>query len=358
MWTRHASSFGLHLLPCALALVLCVAVDAPADNPRPGDPPPPSSPFLGPPPYLDVPYGGDSDPDQLGNNLLDLWLPENVPPQTLVPLLIFVHGGGFDAGRKEAAYGTNLVPLFLEAGVAVATINYRFSSQLPFIQSSNNPHLISLLDSARALQFLRFFGPDLGIDPLQVAINGTSAGGGISLWLAFHDDLASPDSPDPIQRQSTRVDCIGPYKAQTTYDPREIKGILPGTDVYLDPYLMAIYGLTPEEYQQNEDELNTKLDASFRDTTPLTYLDAADSAIDVFMHYELPFGHPDIHSPELGRYAITGEPHIEGFQHETFESLGMNYLFEIGDDEDEANMHMLDFLLAHCLQSIAARATE
>lgn len=359
----------MELAPRVLALVVCAASAAfaspaagsqdRADFPlRPGDILPPSSPFIGPPPYLDVLYGGDAGQNHLGNNLLDLWLPENVPPKKLVPLLVFIHGGGFLAGRKEAAYVSNLVPLFLEAGVAVATINYRFSSQLPFIRGSDNPHLISILDSARALQFLRFFAPTLGIDPSQVALTGTSAGAGISLWLAFHDDLARPGSPDPIERQSTRIACIGPYQGQTTYDPREVKGIFPGTDVYLDRHLVAIYGLTPEQYRRHQDELNERFDASFRDTTPLTDLDSADSSVDVFMHYDLPFGQPDIHSPEFARYAIFGKPPVEGFEHETFESLGMNYLFEIGDDQDEANVHLRDFLLANCLQPFSAPDAE
>ena len=43
---------------------------------------------------------------------------------------------------------------------------------------------------------------------------------GISLWLAFHDDLADPNSPDPISRQSTRIS--GRHRnGQSTYDLRD-----------------------------------------------------------------------------------------------------------------------------------------
>ena len=42
--------------------------------------------------------------------------------------------------------------------------------------------------------------------------------GGTSLWLAFHDDMADPQSPDPVLRESTRLTCAGSIAGQFSYD--------------------------------------------------------------------------------------------------------------------------------------------
>ena len=43
--------------------------------------------------------------------------------------------------------------------------------------------------------------PEFNLDKARVAAMGGSAGAGTSLWLAFHDDLADPASPDPVLRE-------------------------------------------------------------------------------------------------------------------------------------------------------------
>jgi acetyl esterase len=111
----------------------------------------------------------------------------------------------------------------LKSGISVVTITYRLSDEAkapaPF------------LDGARAIQFIRFKAKEWNLDPQRIAATGMSAGAGISLWLGFHDDLADPNSPDPVLRQSTRLTCMAVYMAQTSHDPRFIRELFPGTDI-------------------------------------------------------------------------------------------------------------------------------
>ena len=51
-----------------------------------------------------------------------------------------------------------------------------------------------VLDAARAIQFLRWMGESLGIDPDRIGLTGTSAGACTSMWLLLHVDLAGPHS--------------------------------------------------------------------------------------------------------------------------------------------------------------------
>ena len=59
---------------------------------------------------------------------------------------------------------------------------------------------------------------------------GGSAGACTSLWLALHDDLADPESNDPIARESTRLTCAAVIGAQTSLDPKELREWMPNAE--------------------------------------------------------------------------------------------------------------------------------
>ncbi len=180
-------------------------------------------PQLPPPTYKDVKYGPHA------RNVLDFWQAKSKQP---TPLLVSIHGGGFVAGNKSVA--PQLLKECLEAGISVAAISYRYSTQAiapaPF------------QDGARAVQFLRSKAKEWHIDPKRVAATGGSAGAGISLWLGFHDDMADPKSNDPVLRQSTRLTCAAVVNGQTSYDPRFIRKLFPGKDVYKIGALRQLFG--------------------------------------------------------------------------------------------------------------------
>lgn len=141
-------------------------------------------------------------------NLLDIWLAKSDTP---TPLVIYIHGGGFLHNDKSKIYGAKEIDQFLAAGVSFATISYRYRT---------NPEGIlgSLKDSKRALQFLRSKAWEYNIDKTRIGAYGSSAGAGTSLWLAFHDDMADQDNPDPVLRESTRLKAVGAFATQSTYD--------------------------------------------------------------------------------------------------------------------------------------------
>ena len=161
------------------------------------------------------------------SNVLDLWQAKSNHP---TPLVIYIHGRGFMAGDKSQVLDHRLIDECRQAGISVASINYRLSAE------ALAP--AAMYDSARAVQFLRSKAKEWNLDPTRICLTGGSAGGGISLWIGFHDDLADPQSKDPIARESTRVTCIAPFNTQTTYDPRVLKTIIK-SDEYKHPALMA-----------------------------------------------------------------------------------------------------------------------
>ena len=209
------------------------------------------------PDHADVVYGPHP------RNVFDLWLPSTgAQPR---PLVIFIHGGGFRQGDKtRISAGT--IKEYLAAGWAVASVNYRLTNSAPAPAA--------YLDCARALQYLRHHAAKWALDPKRVALTGSSAGAGTSLWIAFHDDLADPKSADPIARHSTRVSCVVVTNGQSSYDPRfAAKAGIPRPNFERHDFFLPFYGIT-------RDEIDTpKAYQRYESAAPITYLSREDPPV-------------------------------------------------------------------------------
>jgi acetyl esterase/lipase len=143
------------------------------------------------------------------------------------PVVLLIHGGGWMNGDKTG-YGTSAIQPYLDAGISVAAINYRFILQA--MEDKVEPPVKGCLhDAARALQTIRSKAKEWNIDPKRVGATGGSAGACTSLWLALHDDLADPKSSDPVARESSRLTCAAVSGAQTSLDPKELREWIPNS---------------------------------------------------------------------------------------------------------------------------------
>ena len=203
--------------------------------------------------------------------VLDLY---PAPPETsasgaLRPVVVYFHGGGFRHGDKGKV-SENLIKRMHDNGIGVAAVNYRF------ITTDGLP--AAMLDGARAVQHLRYISSDYELDPDRIAVLGSSAGAGISLWIALHGDLADADSGDPVAWESSRVTCAYVKNAQVSYDPRFWKQIGLGQvlknrtlhelyrypdDAGEDPRLLSLFDLASPITHLSEDDPPVRLDYSF-----------------------------------------------------------------------------------------------
>jgi acetyl esterase/lipase len=162
------------------------------------------------PTVVDAAYG--PHPKQV----LHFWKAKSERP---TPLLYYIHGGSWMGGNRTFV-GEQLQAM-LKNGISVVSIEYRFiqdAAAEKIVPSVKAP----LSDAARALQFVRSKAAEWNLDKTRVAVSGNSAGACSSLWLAFHPDLADPNSNDPVARQLTRVRCAAVGGAQTTLDPQQM----------------------------------------------------------------------------------------------------------------------------------------
>lgn len=178
-----------------------------------------ANPPLPEPTDYDVAYG-----DHLKQRL-HFWKAESAEP---TPLLFFVHGGGWRSDGRLKRLSEGLLQSMLANGVSVVSVEYRLIQEAE-ADGVVPPVKAPLHDAARALQFVRSKADEWNIDKARVAASGTSAGACTSLWLAFHDDMADPDSQDPIARESTRLLCATVGGAQTTLDPVQMREWTPNS---------------------------------------------------------------------------------------------------------------------------------
>jgi acetyl esterase/lipase len=181
------------------------------------------------PDIADAAYGTDA------RQTLDVWLPKGMDGQAPFPVVLFIHGGGWQNGDKSDVFNKEkfLQPL-LDEGIAVVSINYRFLRTHPFPAS--------MQDAARALQFLRSRADEWNLDKTRIGLAGKSAGGCSALWLAFSDDLADTRSADSVARESTRVSCVYVVKAQSTLDPEQMKDWTGNDLVFQHHMIKAAFG--------------------------------------------------------------------------------------------------------------------
>ncbi len=168
-----------------------------------------------PPTHGNVSYGKHA------RNVMDFWQAKSDKP---TPIVICIHGGSWIGGDKSSYYGR--VKTFLDAGISMATINYRLMKQANE-EKVMPPVKAPLEDAARAVQFVRSKASEWNIDKKLVGATGGSAGGASTLWLAFHDDMADAASTDPVARESTRLYCAAVEGAQTSLDPKDLLEWMP-----------------------------------------------------------------------------------------------------------------------------------
>ncbi|MEX1016819.1 MAG: alpha/beta hydrolase [Phycisphaeraceae bacterium] len=243
----------------------------------------PAKPEALPAPHAcDVAYGSHE------RQTFDLWLAERAEP---TPLLFHFHGGGFQAGHKQGFFFPEFVPACLEAGISVASANYRLTPTAP--------HPAQVHDCVRALQHVRHQADRWNLDPQRVALGGGSAGSGISQWIAYHPDLADLASDDPVSRTSTRVRAVVALNMQCTYHPREVAQIVPGR-AYDAVWSRRLAGL-PDAWDWDRQGIPAEADQRLRDISPLTHLTAEAPPVFIF-HNEANRQPDNIHHPNFGEH--------------------------------------------------------
>lgn len=172
----------------------------------------------------DLAYGAHS------RQVLDVHLPVT-SFDTALPVLIFVHGGGFTGGDKGGpgrALHDNIGRFAVEHGLIGVTMNYRLAPQHVFPAGSE--------DVAAAIEFIFRTVSEYGGDPTRIVAMGHSAGAA----------LVASCVADPALRQQANGLCAavlssGIYEPQTHWD--QVNTAYYGDDEAAWPGMASLPGL-------------------------------------------------------------------------------------------------------------------
>ena len=132
---------------------------------------------------------------------MDVYVPIGLdaPP----PCVVWIHGGAWLFGSRQTPpdYWPEgaLFQTAIDAGLAVASIDYRHSREASFPAQ--------LHDAKAAVRYLRRFADRLGIDGSRIAAWGESAGGHLAALLGLVDDPAL-EGAEGVLGESSAVDAV------------------------------------------------------------------------------------------------------------------------------------------------------
>lgn len=179
----------------------CALVSEPASAQGPRPPHGPGRrytplPWSGPPDRADVPYAPFA-----ARNVFDWYAPPfEIPGGN--PVLLWVHGGGFDELGNESIVLTDAPFAELHArGYAIVAVRWR---QRPSGVFGAN----MARDPAYVVQQLRSDAATWRIDPNAIVGYGISSGAYVLGLIAYGPDYAIPAHPDVVLTQSSRIDAF------------------------------------------------------------------------------------------------------------------------------------------------------
>ena len=139
---------------------------------------------------------------------LDLYLPGIAPDGPPRPAVIWVHGGGFEGGKKGESRALNVCGNLAAAGYVCASIDYRLGDAC---------WPTNLFDCKNAVRFLRVHAAEYRIDPAKIAIMGGSSGGYLAQMVGFTAGEAALEPDRPYPHVSSAVSAVGNFYGMSDY---------------------------------------------------------------------------------------------------------------------------------------------
>ncbi|WP_332910278.1 alpha/beta hydrolase [Algoriphagus boritolerans] len=171
--------------------------------------------------------------------MLDIYLPPNASAK--VPLVIWVHGGGWLVNDKYAdmGYMKQTIAEIINQGYALASIDHRWSSQAPFPAQ--------VIDINAGISFLYDQAEEYGFDTDRFALMGFSSGGHLAsmVGLSRNDEIDSFFMSEPTKSFKIKavIDFYGPMDLTLfpgAIDPKSPESLLIGATPIQRPDLAKI----------------------------------------------------------------------------------------------------------------------
>lgn len=220
--------------------------------------------------------------------------------------IVFIPGSGWNAPLgyaatplKESPQVAMYVPSLTQAGYTVFAITHRATPTFRYPAP--------LEDVQRAVRFIRYNAAKYGINPARIGGSGGSSGGHLVSMLATMDGTGDPNDPDPVNRESAKLQCI-----TTRAAPIDLRQMSPS--IVADALALFLGARAVESMPKTSIEYKTAWAAS-----PINYV-SADAAPFLLVHGDADRSVP-FHQSEMMEAALkkAGVPvklvRIEGGDH-------------------------------------------
>jgi acetyl esterase/lipase len=195
---------------------------------------------------LDQPYAGTSNRFQM----LDLYLPSQRVDARPLPVVVYIHGGGWSGGDRKG-YAVPAATLAASGKYAAVSVGYRLSAEARWPQQ--------IFDCKAAIRWIRGHAKELNLDADKIGATGSSAGGHLVTLLGVTGGVKELEGEiGEYTSQSSRVTCVVNVCGPTDLALPLMQGEAAKND---DPAVSALLG----------GKVSQKLDLA-KAASPLTYI--------------------------------------------------------------------------------------
>jgi acetyl esterase/lipase len=179
---------------------------------------------------------------------LDILSPSLVPA-TPLPVVIYLHGGGWDWGNRGEGMQPLLQPFLAAHGFFTVSLTYRLSWQAPFPAA--------LHDVKAGVRWVRAHAQQYHLDPERIGVWGASAGGHLAALLGVTGDQPELEGAGGSPGYSSGVQAV-----VVAFGPSDL--LLPGGHLEGSPEVTRLFGGTLRDRE-----------ALMRQASPMTYVSHA-----------------------------------------------------------------------------------
>jgi len=158
---------------------------------------------------------------------LNIWMPENHPESKLLPVMVWIYGGGFVAGstsepRQDAGNLSKQGVMVVSVGYRLGVFGFLALPELTKESEHNASGNYGLLDQVAALKWIKANIATFGGDPDNVTIFGESAGSR-SVGALMASPLAQGLFRRAIGESSSCFDTLQPWKPRVQAEQAGVK---------------------------------------------------------------------------------------------------------------------------------------
>lgn len=183
---------------------------------------------------LDQPYAGNVNPKQM----VDLYLPKKRNSDKPLPVVAYVHGGGWIHGDRTG-YAAACIQLARTGDYAAVAVGYRLTDEAHWPEQ--------IYDCKAAIRWIRGHAKEFNLDPEHIGATGSSAGGHLSSLIGTSGDVRELEgSLGSYTGMSSRVQCVANFCGPEDFT-KALMFDKDGQPIVKDDAVMGLLGGTYEE---------------------------------------------------------------------------------------------------------------